>query len=228
MNTQQDELIALLESYVLAPNKEAYIKTLVPNSENHKMILTIHELNFKGLGVSSEAADYLKKWRESVPSQSSRNFPILIRHLLMTLEKENSKDKVTDLIRSIDRITDNTYKRLVNYSKPVIFAAGEEFKEDSENKMSSELTCKVDQHLYLEDIASKVTENPHYLNSLTDTAILYHIDLEKAAKNQPESVSQILNRIPNFANLTVSHNNQEHRSGNQEDPQALQNEQLLL
>lgn len=203
MNTQQDELIALLENYVLAPNKDSYIKTLVPNSENHKLILTLHELNFRGLKVSGEAAEYLRKWKESVPGSSSRNFPILIRHLLLLLEKENSKDKISELIKNIDRITENSFNRLVNYSKPVIFAAGDEFKEDSENKMSSELTSIVDPHLYLEDIAKKVTENPHYLTSLTDTSILYHIDLEKAASKNPESVSNILNRVPNFANLTV-------------------------
>lgn len=204
MNTQQDELIALLESYVLAPNKEAYIKTLVPNSENHKMILTVHELNFKGLNVSGEAAEYLRKWRESPPGSSNRNFAILIRHLLLLLEKEKGKGAVSQLIKDIDRLTENNYNRLVKYNKPVIFAAGDEFKEDSENKMSSELTAQVDSNLYLSDISKKVTESPQFLNSLTELSILYHVDLDKAAKVNPEAVSNILNRVPNFANFIVS------------------------
>jgi hypothetical protein len=204
MNSQQDETIALLESYVLAESKEAFIKTLVPDSENQKFVLTLHELVTKGDKLSEETKEILRKWSVSPPGSSNRNYPVLIRHLLMSIEKESGNpEKVKELIRQIDKLSENCYNRLAKYSKPVMFAAGDEFQEDSENRMSSELNSTVDPNLLLSDLVKKVTDAPNFLNSLTETSILVHVDLDKASVHYPDAINAIFGRIPTFANLKV-------------------------
>jgi hypothetical protein len=176
----------------------------VPNSENHKLVLTLHELSSKGLEVSEEASRILSEWKLSTPPQSSPNFAVLLRYLLMSLEKEEDRAKVKELIRHLDSITERRCDGLARHSKPVLLAAGDEFKEDSENKIRSELTSAVDPNLLLDDLARQATQNPNLINSVTDSSILVHIDLAQASKDHPNVLNKIFSKQKHFGNLQVS------------------------
>jgi hypothetical protein len=204
MNTQQDDQIALLEGYVLAPNKEAFLKTLVPNSDNHNLMLTIHELSHKqGASLSGEAAEVIKKWLENNPRKGTDQHIALERYLLHKIEAEKNGSKTKELIQTFDKLTDFSMNQLKNYNKPVIFAAGDEFKEDSENKMSTDLSPENCPNVFLKELTKKIYEQPALINSLVTESVIYHIDLEKLAKKEAKIVSTALDKISNFANLIV-------------------------
>lgn len=205
MNTQQDDKIALLEGYVLAPNKDAFLKTLVPNSDNHNLMLVIHELSLKhGGNLSDQASEVIKLWNEKKPRQGTDQYIALERALLHKIESEKSGSKVKELIQTFDKMTDASLNQLKNYNKPVIFAAGDEFKEDSENKMSTDLTSANCPNIFLKDLIKMVNDQPELINTLVTDSVINHIDLEKLAKKEARVISTTLDRRSNFANLTVS------------------------
>lgn len=203
MATEQDSQIALLESYVLAANKDAFIKTLVPNSDNHKLVLTMHELNTRGLDLTADVADNVRKWKTGVQSMNDQQKRLVLRQLLQSIDGQTDKANIKTEIQNVDRLTTSKLNELKNYSKPVIFAAGDEFKEDSESKLSSVLSDSVCPDIYIKNLVQKVTDRPDLLNTLANESVLYYLDMEKLAKKDPDAVEKLLNSRTDFVNLKV-------------------------
>jgi hypothetical protein len=201
MDTDQDKQIAMLENYVLAASKEAFIKTLVPNSDSHMLVMTMHELNARGSMIGDEAAEYIAKWKAGSVSVEQKK--LVLRQLLLSIDAQTLPANIKTEIQNIDKLTDQRLNELKGYNKPVIFAAGEEFKEDSENKMSTELSSNACPDIYLAELIKKVNERPEFLKNSANETFLYQIDLEKAAKTNPEAIEQVLSSRTNFANLKV-------------------------
>src|SRR3990167_10071306 len=103
MQTPQYSKISILEKYILEPNKDAFIKTLVPNTSSYKYMVSLHELTNKGRNFSSNATEIFKKWKEEPQYMDSESKSILMRKLLMDLDHESSASKQKEIIKWIDQ-----------------------------------------------------------------------------------------------------------------------------
>jgi hypothetical protein len=203
LSSDEDTLITILENYVLSSNKEAFLKTVVPNSAQHKILLTLHEMNTKVVDLGPESIKFIEEWKKMSPPVGSDAYPIYLRWLLQSLHAETNHAKVKEIIQRIDKIDSRELSRLQSFSKPVIFAAGDEFKEDKENQLKSELTEENAQNLFLKNYLKKIYDDPNELNTSATNLVYYHIDLAKIAKIDPNIVETILSRMTNYANLQV-------------------------
>ena len=196
-----DNAINILEPYILAANKEAYIKTLVPNSTPHRLVSAMHALNTVGAVVPADVAQVLKKLFDAPPHRSSSQWTLLVRHLLAQLAESDDRARARELITKIDRIGDNKISSLVDFSKPVIFAAGEEFKEDKELDLESSLTSKNLSRVVLSEFVKLVYQNPAELRSTGASTVIYHLDLVKIGASSSDILEYILGLVDCFANL---------------------------
>ena len=199
MPSDVDSLIGLLEAYVLSDDKYAYIRTLVPSSSEYKLLSTFHELNSKGTKVSNEVQEILKEWRES-----NRNDPkahaTVIRHLLMRISDSMNGQETRSLIQQVDSWSGYVLGSLSNFTKPVIMAAGEEFKEAKELSLPSNLETLSNQKVALDSFVKLLHSNTEEISRIATPEVFYYIDMEIVAKKDPAHFEKILNRSTDYTN----------------------------
>lgn len=200
----QDAKIAILEKYILDPNKEAFIKTLVPNTASYKYMVTLHDLTNQGTTISADVKEIFKKWKEEPQYLTAETKAILMRKLLTELDQEGSASKKKEIIQFIDRHHGNQLYNMTSIQKPVTFATGDEFKEDKEDKMPSDISkTAAFASLSVESNQQEIYKHPYLLDEKYSTTILPHLDLKKVAKESADQADRILRQIDSFASLKV-------------------------
>ena len=202
-NEEFDSAINILEPYVLSSNKEAYIKTLVPNSTSHRLVSCIHALNSSAPNdLPSDIKVALQKLNDRPPASGSKEWHILTRYLLSQLAASTSGSEAKRLVEKIDSVGPCLSSRLQAFSKPVIFSAGEEFKEAREHNLKSDLSEEDLSKITVEKYVKQVYIDPTEIIRTSTPQIAYHLDLHKVAVNNLPAFEHLLNSIDNYANLS--------------------------
>lgn len=200
----QDAKIAILEKYILETDKEAFMKTLVPNTASYKYMITLHGLTNQGTTISADAKEIFTKWKKEPQYLTAETKAILMRKLLTDLDQETSASKKKELIQFIDRHHSNQLYNLTSIQKPVTFATGDEFKEDKEDKMPSDISkTPAFASLTIESNQQEIYKNPYLLDEKYSQTILPHLDMKKVAKESPEQADRILKQMDSYASLKV-------------------------
>lgn len=203
LSADRDTLISLLESFVLSENKTAFIKTLVPNSVPHKVFLSFLELTQESKPLSEEVIGFLSQWRKANPIRGTHSYNVFIRMLLKELDQEQNPAKVKELITQIDRATQNIGSSFNRFQKPVIFTAGDEFKEEKEQQLTSTLTATQESQIQVKGYVEAIHQNPALIHTLGNQTLFPHLNLEKLAESSPAVFSQLLDKCDNFVSLQV-------------------------
>ena len=195
-----DSLIGTFEGYVLAKDKQTYVKTLVQNSGAYKMIAIVHEIHSRGDIVSAELKEMIKSWR-SYHVSNDRDKMLLLRSLLVMLSNERDAAKAKELILELDNLTEKKHWSLYSQSKPIILASSEGFKEQKELNLPTSVRDKPESHIFFKNFIAGIYEEPGKYLSQANPSLYYLLDLEKIAKKDPHCFERILKQLPDYTNL---------------------------
>lgn len=205
MKSVEDDQITQLESYVLSPNKQAYIAGLVSENKLGSIIQIVHELN-SGRPLSPECTEAIEKLKGGLPYVDPTMKPVLLRQLIKEVEREQSKQNVVRLIEMLDQMTVNIKGQLLVHTKPNATVTSEGFRDDKQLRLP---TLMDDRWLDLASEVTRIEEDPRKLQTRTYQPYIYfHLDLEKIVEwgienKANEAINWILDGVENFSNLKV-------------------------
>ena len=204
----------MLENSILntnPSNRLEYIRGLIPHSQEHLVSLIMHLINTRSLQSHKEMSNVMKEWQtwlERGESLSEDKKQLVTRNLLSLLDASQSEKEGKELLEKLDRVQLKTVSQLQRYTKPVILAGGEEFKDEKDLNLFSSISNTIPQFnkLFLSKYLEYCYANPTEIQSRASEHFYYHLDMYKLAKCKGgwEVADWIFNRSSNFANFKVS------------------------
>lgn len=199
ISEDQDILVGHLESYALVKDKKSYLDTLVPESPPARIIGALHSLKVG----KSDWEEVIKEWKMNPPYKGSDAYSVYMRYLLSSLFEAKSASAAKTILQSIDKLDSNLMPSLMAKNKPVMFTGGEEFVEDAENNLPSDLASAKSKKILLKDLLDMVYDNPYDMQNIISDELIYHLDLEKLAKKSIDVAERVLRQLQNYANIKV-------------------------
>jgi hypothetical protein len=138
--SDQDNLIALLEEYILETDKEKILETLVPDSVPYLIIKLTNDIQKHGLNLEEQSFKDLQQLLQKSDSNRTTEM-IALRNLLNELSIAKSKDKKERIQNILYLLNQNLFGFGFEFTKPASLnqASGNGLKDENQVELESKL-----------------------------------------------------------------------------------------